>query len=1200
MQVVKTHEEVRQEVLSSLGDKLVSWSSKKQKSTTISTTEVEYIAMSGCYTQILWMRSQFTDYGFAFNKILMYCDNHSATALCYSNFQHSRSKHINIRHHFIQEQVEKGVLELYFVTTDYQLEDIFTKALPRVCELTVFLVASCMILPRSELNTMADMNMPANDIPAEQDPAIAPLTRTDDQILLIRKWVPVGKSNYVLDVLKSQRNPIIKDTMRYDATTGIYSSQLDEQWFNLHTDILRDALQITPINDNNTFMAPPLRYPVTLKNLFAMSINELYQPWRAILSMINMYLTEFVQSIQTFLTDKKRLIMDSHGKKKTTLLLILSIRFTKLIIHHLKTKYNIHPRTSSPLHYSHKDNVLGNLRFVRKDGREHHTTTDTWLISLSINDIWMKNTVWQRKEQYESHAPEATKLVKVTPDEPSPAKISKAGLVGKRRKPKSPLKLVDEFADEGVPIVEPRLDDEEDDLQRGIELSLKDLEARNQGLVHPVVFREPDSGRFQSLPEVQGKGKEKVIKEQAAHDLPTLQTLKNKSLADQYIFQRCSPTTTGPSGNAESPSLDAELADSETKFDKTVTPINKDKDVSNKELTEINAGVQDKGQAGSSPDEEFTTTAYPNVQENLKLPTEDQEKEPKKTNDESEVQSMVTVPIHQDTSSVPPMTTPVLNLSTSQSDSPTVNAPHLTSTATITTTTTLPPPPQPGAPSSSKSAASTSQSMAWTTSDNRYESAGFAATHETYPIDYVMNDDSILDEQWKPLLEKDRPATPEPAWTIPSSNVSDVENNWATALASTCHVTIQTQFFFNKELDHLRYGDKGSRPALSISKMKAAHYPNFGLELLVPEKMWIDEVCTYDISVAYGISHRCIIIIKAFLRYGYDYLSEIVLRRANFQEHKIAKKDFKNMYPSDFEDLNLLLLQVEDLQLDFESYQTQLNLTKPGWDAKGFEFKHDYTIIESPCAVVFLVNNNERKIMRFNEMYKFSDGTLTHILEALHYRVKEYRVNRLNLDSRQEGSSVTWNALLVVAYEILTTDYFREPNKDNPLVSIEVLRYDIKRSKCKNKGIVPTEMELELEQTQQGSSHEVSNIRVIPKYHSEDGNPARANIKQALGRRFFLRLNLPDHKSVLIGSEVKGTSRTMNNQAFTIKKSMSMSVQLSQAQDGKTLQLNDQRLDLADDLKEAQVYISSTITSHMTMITTSKYKISHEESKTAS
>ncbi|GJW29375.1 hypothetical protein Tco_0046250 [Tanacetum coccineum] len=77
------------------------------------------------------MRSQLTDYGFGFNKIPMYCDNKSVIALCCNNVQHSRSKHIDIRFHFIKEHVENGVIELYFVNTEYQLADIFTKALGR-------------------------------------------------------------------------------------------------------------------------------------------------------------------------------------------------------------------------------------------------------------------------------------------------------------------------------------------------------------------------------------------------------------------------------------------------------------------------------------------------------------------------------------------------------------------------------------------------------------------------------------------------------------------------------------------------------------------------------------------------------------------------------------------------------------------------------------------------------------------------------------------------------------------------------------------------------------------------------------------------------------------------------------------------------------------------------------------------------------
>nr|GFB72287.1 copia protein [Tanacetum cinerariifolium] len=114
-----------------LGDRLVSWSSKRQKSATISDMKAEYIARSGCCAQVLWMRSQITDYDLGFNKISMYCDNKNAIALCCNNVQHSRLNHIDVRFYFINEQVENRVVELYFVNTGYQLEDIFTKTLSR-------------------------------------------------------------------------------------------------------------------------------------------------------------------------------------------------------------------------------------------------------------------------------------------------------------------------------------------------------------------------------------------------------------------------------------------------------------------------------------------------------------------------------------------------------------------------------------------------------------------------------------------------------------------------------------------------------------------------------------------------------------------------------------------------------------------------------------------------------------------------------------------------------------------------------------------------------------------------------------------------------------------------------------------------------------------------------------------------------------
>ncbi|GKC32560.1 retrovirus-related pol polyprotein from transposon TNT 1-94 [Tanacetum coccineum] len=93
--------------------------------------EAEYVSLSACCAQVIWMRTQLLDYGFRQNKIPMYCDSKSAIAISCNLVKHSRTKHINIRYHFIKEHVAKGTIELYFVETEYQLANLFTKALPR-------------------------------------------------------------------------------------------------------------------------------------------------------------------------------------------------------------------------------------------------------------------------------------------------------------------------------------------------------------------------------------------------------------------------------------------------------------------------------------------------------------------------------------------------------------------------------------------------------------------------------------------------------------------------------------------------------------------------------------------------------------------------------------------------------------------------------------------------------------------------------------------------------------------------------------------------------------------------------------------------------------------------------------------------------------------------------------------------------------
>nr|GEU85716.1 hypothetical protein [Tanacetum cinerariifolium] len=114
-----------------LGDKLVTWMSKKKNCTAMSSAEAEYVALSVSCAQVMWMRTQLQYYGFNYNKIPLYCDSQSAIAISCNPIQHFRTKHIHTQYHFIKEQVKNGITELYFVRTEYQLADMFTKALPK-------------------------------------------------------------------------------------------------------------------------------------------------------------------------------------------------------------------------------------------------------------------------------------------------------------------------------------------------------------------------------------------------------------------------------------------------------------------------------------------------------------------------------------------------------------------------------------------------------------------------------------------------------------------------------------------------------------------------------------------------------------------------------------------------------------------------------------------------------------------------------------------------------------------------------------------------------------------------------------------------------------------------------------------------------------------------------------------------------------
>ncbi|GKE43102.1 retrovirus-related pol polyprotein from transposon TNT 1-94 [Tanacetum coccineum] len=319
---------------------------------------------------------------------------------------------------------------------------------------------------------MADLN-----IHVVQALAVAPPTRTDDQIL------PLSKA--------------------FTTSSTIPAIYIQQFWDTI------DALNITPANDNNPFMAPPSSDTVI-----------------EYVNTLGYFGVSFIAPTLTTLKEFRKSLFNPY-------------RHFSLIIHNLRTKHNIHRRTGSPLHNSHEESIMNTLRFVGKDGRE--------IFGMPIPDALLTDEIkgapyygdYQEhvaKYQHfldEEHgkaekggaieSSEATKvikpkaakatkpagdkapkpiatqppipkpapsqpskvvsekkrkLVKETPDKPSPTKRSKGTLVMKKQKPKSPLKLVDEPSDEGVPVEEPAYNEEDLNLQRALELSLMEQGAQ--------------------------------------------------------------------------------------------------------------------------------------------------------------------------------------------------------------------------------------------------------------------------------------------------------------------------------------------------------------------------------------------------------------------------------------------------------------------------------------------------------------------------------------------------------------------------------------------------------------------------------------------------------------------------------------------------------------------------------------------------
>nr|GEU85560.1 hypothetical protein [Tanacetum cinerariifolium] len=282
------------------------------------------------------------NYGLGFNKIPMYCDNKSVIVLCCNNVQHSWSKHIDIRYHFIKEQVENGVIELYFVNTEYQLADLFIKALGRY---------------RIEF--------------------------------LINK---LGIQSFTPETLEQLMDEVEEYTME---TTIEQQVEMDEA---LVPSAQREMLHICPRIPGQAFVELHfeeeilyfirfLRHSATIRTLTDVNINKLYQPWRSFAAVINKCLTGKTSGYNSLRLSEAQILWGLYHKRNVDYAFLIwedfvyqvepknhkksnemyYPRFTKVIIHHFMSKdLSIPRRNKVNWHYVRDDFIDQELQGIQK------------------------------------------------------------------------------------------------------------------------------------------------------------------------------------------------------------------------------------------------------------------------------------------------------------------------------------------------------------------------------------------------------------------------------------------------------------------------------------------------------------------------------------------------------------------------------------------------------------------------------------------------------------------------------------------------------------------------------------------------------------------------------------------------------------------------------------------------------------------
>ncbi|GJW21296.1 hypothetical protein Tco_0031918 [Tanacetum coccineum] len=812
---------------------------------------------------------------------------------------------------------------------------------------------------------MANENVPA--------PA---LIRSDDQILPFNAWVPIGKSNYVLDLQKKQRNPIFRisvdilqntnffraftasayvpaiyiqqfwNTLTYEAKTGAYSFQLDEKWFILDANLLIKALEITSIDQAHQFESPlsgdaimefvnELGYPGEIHFVSRMVMNHLYQPWRAILSMTNQCLTGKTSGYDRPRYSVLQMLWGIITRTNVDYAELIWEEFVQAIQTFLADKANLGIATKKDK--KTKPYVIPYCQFTKLIicylGRKHNINQRSGSpFNLAEDDHNLGNLKFVPKgEEDEVFGMQIPKELITDNIRNAPYYNAYLEMVAKHDH-----KIA---AEEGGK----KKSTSKADQSKKPATAKQSKPVSSMGKVRKVrkgksplkLINEEEEVHHE--PEPQDEGEEYDIERAIQMSLESFSAPVGGVAFREPAASATHAITTRPSAQPEddisanmvreSPSLadaktgaDVELSVSEA--DTEILSVGEDlqqgKEVSKTVTLEERTVDPDEGHARSEPSK---------LAESRPLPEHEVMKEDQAGSNPG--LSHVALagpdpePMHDDfVATVYPQVHESLKHTTEEHV-------HL---------------------------------------ENPLSSSGTLSSMKN--LDEMFGDQSF---NGKPTEECGK-------------------GNVKTKVESMVTILIHQASSIAPPL---------STPIINRSPPKPVATP-------VQEPIFTATRTTTTTTLPHPppphrvIKPNVVLSIKTYKRYGYTYLREIVLHRADYKEYKISEANFKNLHLNDFEDLYLLQLQgklnhlfgadkvhlfnavnpwirnivirkrVEDLQLRIESYQTKLSLTRQNWDASDFLFKEDYTI--------------------------FSDGTLTRVLDKLDHMVKYFKLFQYNPD----------------------------------------------------------------------------------------------------------------------------------------------------------------------------------------------------------